>query len=66
MERLERTHFPETVQEILKHRSLLGGVPKMFIELAWEEFSNDRYCAGHMEVNKERVEEFYEWLFEEV
>lgn len=55
--------FPEDMDRIISHLSERGDlVDGTYIEKMYGAFSDERYCAGWMEVTDEILEEFEDWL----
>lgn len=56
--------YPEDMKLILdylnEHGEILTG--ELVIEDLYREFSDEVYCAGWMEVDERRLEEFEDWL----
>lgn len=56
--------FPEDMEKILNYLNANGKlmVDERRVESLYEAYSEDRWCAGWIAVNEDRLEEFAEWL----
>jgi hypothetical protein len=56
--------FPEDMERILEYLNEHGQVlvDGRTIEVLYEDFSDEKYCAGWMCVDNHILEEFEEWL----
>ena len=56
--------FPEDMEKILNYLNTNGKlmVDERRVESLYEGYSEDRWCAGWIAVNEDRLEEFAEWL----